>query len=166
MMMESAACSVSVAVVPAVFVIAVLTVMSPSEPPELPVVMVTLLPPVSAVEIVDARIVESLEPGEKFGGVYASPLVVLPMMTLYGSSNHSPGRPAGADASATIPDTSNQWPEVSMCPPLPPLAPPWASSVPYTRVAEFGSFTSERTVISPPLPRPVALASRVAVFDT
>ena len=69
MMIESAACNVSDVVAPAVFVMAVLTVMSPSELPELPVVMVTLLPPVSAVEMVDARIVESPDVGEKLGGV-------------------------------------------------------------------------------------------------
>ena len=69
MMMESAACRVSVTPPPLVLAMALLTVMSPSEPPELPVVMVTLLPPLSAVEMVDARIVESDEVGEKFGGV-------------------------------------------------------------------------------------------------
>jgi hypothetical protein len=42
--------------------------MSPSEPPELPVVMVTLLPPANAVLIVEARMVESEDVGEKFGG--------------------------------------------------------------------------------------------------
>ena len=67
--MESAACNVSVVVAPAVFVMAVLTVMSPSELPGLPVVIVTLLPAVSAVEMADARIVESLDVGEKPGGV-------------------------------------------------------------------------------------------------
>ena len=92
--------------------------------------------------------------------------MVLPMMTLYGSSSHSPARPETADASATMPVTSSQWPDVSMSPPLPPAAPPRADNEPYTCVVELALLTSDRTLISPPLPLPMALALRLAVFDT
>ena len=52
------------------------------------------------------------------------------MVTSVGSNSHMPALPAAAEVSIWIPYTSKPWPEVSMRPPFPPLAPPRAERLP------------------------------------
>ncbi len=70
-----------------------------------------------------------------------------------GSSNHSPALPFGA-AALTLAAASmfNLLPEVSINPPSPPNAPPFALMLPLTRVKLSGLFKSAISVMLPPCP--------------
>ncbi len=60
-----------------------------------------------------------------------------------------PAWPAGAEASTWMPPSSNEPPDVSIVPPLPPALPPLASKLPKAR-----SERSPTTRMLPPLPVP------------
>ncbi len=89
-------------------------------------------------------------------------LLLLAIVTLYGSSSHVPAFPAGAEAFTAAPVTSREWPEVSTNPPLPPPGPPWARKVPWAWVTESGFATADQTLMFPPSPSVVALAFSTA----
>jgi hypothetical protein len=87
-----------------------LTVMSPADAPLDPVVMVTLSPAFNAVSMLLLRMTELVLGEYVVVGLDAAgnavPDALLPsMVTLYGSSNHVPRAPLGAETLTTAPVT-------------------------------------------------------------
>ena len=84
------------------------------------------------------------------------------MVTSAGSISHWPFAPATTEALAPMP---NWWPEVSIWPPAPTLAPlpaPTARRLPSTWVRLPAKLTLDHSTTLPPLPWAVALASMLA----
>ena len=148
-----AAVNVSVVALPDVLLMALLTKMSPLPAVLASVVILTLL---------DTKLLESV--------VAPMPEVdsaSLPaeMVKSTGSSNQLPFFPAlpAADVSTrTLLPICKVAPEVSILPPLPPSAPPWALKLPCTSVRLSLLCTSLHSTTLPPSPLCVALASMLA----
>ena len=120
-------------------VITASTLISPNPVPLVPlfaVVIVTSVPRFKAVVMVVrfTLAVLALELGVKTSGLpplNVPPLFTAPVIvTSAGSSSHVPLLPFGALALMLMPNTSSQWPEVSIKPPSPPCAPPRAVMLP------------------------------------
>ena len=79
------------------------------------------------------------------------------IVTLYGSNNHSPEIPFGAEACASPNACRLFLDEVSIKPPLPPSAPPKAVIFPKNPV-----YSSDQRITFPPSPFSLALAEILA----
>ena len=128
-----------VSVVGAVQVNAALTVMSPEPTPVRPVLVVltvTLLPPKAVTKSPTLMLAAlTVEFGENTPPVSVASVVAEPEIVMSaGSSSQVPICPSGARVSARSPPTSSLWPEVSIKPPSPPIAPPRAETRPSARV--------------------------------
>ena len=153
--------SVSVALPPAVLLMASATVMFPASVPPALVVMVTLVPALRAASIVATVTMAASPVVEMVPGGVPVTLVSDPMawmVTLLGSSSHRPPLPTGALASAARVTSSMRLPEVSIRPPSPPQSPPRAEIMPCTRAVSLA-----HTTTLPPLPEAVALAISCAL---
>ena len=119
----------------------------------------TLVPLVSAVEMVPASTVESFPFAVTTLGLpplkLPSPGKELTIVMLKGSNSQLPGKPLAALASTRASEpTTSTFPEVSTTPPLPASAPPRAEIVPSTVVV-----LSDHTTTLPPSPRVTASAT-------
>src|SRR5487761_2099469 len=120
---------VVLAPVTAAAVIGAETVMFPASASAPVVLMVTEVPEFSAASMVKLVMDEPVAEGahvpvfENVPPVSVNREEAETTVTLIGSSSQLPATPLGAAAFILMPVTSRLWPEVSMKPPLPPLAP-------------------------------------------